>query len=87
MEDLPIKQFFPQWDLETLFYKDDIAGPMVDDASKYTHPIYTNEKDPEKLTLNYDSITYEKVIHFFWYSIFNWQDIYLMFWETGTLLL
>ena len=62
MEDLPIKQFFPQWDLETLFYKDDIAVPMGDDASNYTHPIYTNEEDPEKLTLNYDSITYEKVI-------------------------
>ena len=62
MEDLPIKQFFRQWDLETLFYKDDIAGPMGDDASNYTHPIYTNEEDPEKLTLNYDSITYEKVI-------------------------
>ena len=62
MEGLPIKQFFPQRDLETLFYKDDIAGPMGDDASNYTHPIYTNEEDPEKLTFNYDSITYEKVI-------------------------
>ena len=62
MEDLPIKQFIARWDLETLFYKDDIAGPMGDDASNYTHPIYTNEEDPEKLTLNYDSITYEKVI-------------------------
>ena len=62
MEDLTIKQFSSQWDLETLVYNDDIAGPMGDDASNYTHPIYTNEEDPEKLTLNYDSITYEKVI-------------------------
>ena len=64
LENLPVQQKYPEWDLQASAYLK-TSNAFEYDSSMYTHPIKTNETDPVKMRQNYDLITYEKVYLFF----------------------
>jgi len=57
---LPLEKFYPSWGISTKFFDTDMNQALIADSSAYTHPIHTNEQDPEKLRVQYDVITYQK---------------------------
>ena len=61
LENLPLKETYPDWDLQTSSYLSVTSTAFEYDSILYTHSIKTNEMDPVKMRQNYDPITYEKV--------------------------
>ena len=61
LENLPVARKYPEWDLETSNYLSANKESLNYDSSPYTHPIATKELDLQKMTDNYDPITYDKV--------------------------
>jgi tricorn protease interacting factor F2/3 len=53
-------QLYPDWKVWEGFLRDEVAGAMVMDSMKNTHPIKVNVKSPEEIEEIFDDISYNK---------------------------